>query len=191
MISGIQLGLFLSALVPEPSVNRLFTFKLQLASVCSNGKRENSPIKQIIKFPFEKNCSTQAFLSAVHYSGCLVCYRTHPQGFHHLDRIHTGSFVTADNLEKQRSQQISRALRFQNVLMCWEATAISLLAFERSCRLQYRAPQSGHRHRQSGMKVNCASSENKQKNLISLASITASTLRGKETLISFIIINLR
>lgn len=45
----------------KPSANRLFTFKLQLASVCSNGKRENSPIKQIIKFPFEKKLQHTGF----------------------------------------------------------------------------------------------------------------------------------
>lgn len=100
----------------------LSTFKLQLASVCRNGKRENSPVEKIIRFTFEKTCSAHDIFSAVHYLRCLVC-EEHIHKVFTEDRINTGCLITADNSEEKRNLLILRAVRFQKCpSVCWEVT---------------------------------------------------------------------
>lgn len=144
MISGIQWGLFLSALLPEPSVNRLFIFKLQLASVCSNGKRENSPIKQIIKFTFEKKkLQHTGFSFRCPLLGMFGVLPNTPTRFSPFGQNPHGLFYYSWQLGKTKKStdfKSGAVPKYPHAL----GGAISLLAFEISCRLQYRAHALSH-----------------------------------------------
>lgn len=76
-------------------------------------EKENSPVKAIIRFMFEKTCSPHDVFSSIHYLRCLVCEEHFHKVFTMWDRINTGCLITAENSEEQRNILILRSVRFQ------------------------------------------------------------------------------